>query len=137
MRTPPNRVKMNALTVARLKPASAPYVVWDTKQHGLAIRIRPTGARAWKANAARADPLAAPRRRQRNRAGRCPAACRRGDVGGRKGWRSAADKKAERNRGTFEELAARYLEEHAKRHKKIWRQADRLVRRSLRRYGAS
>ena len=49
MSAPPNKQKINALTVARLKPADKPYVVWDTVQRGLALRVRPTGARAWKA----------------------------------------------------------------------------------------
>ena len=46
-----------------------------------------------------------------------------------KGGDPAADKQG--RVGTFEELAARYLEEHAKRHNKSWRQADALVRRHL------
>jgi integrase len=38
---------------------------------------------------------------------------------------------AERGAGTFAELAARYLNEHAKKKNKSWRQADFLVRRYL------
>ena len=43
----------------------------------------------------------------------------------------AAEKRAERSRGTFEELAGRYVEEWAKRHNKSWRQATALVARHL------
>jgi hypothetical protein len=43
----------------------------------------------------------------------------------------AAEKRAERSKGTFGELAGPYVEEYAKRHNKSWRQADTLVRRHL------
>jgi integrase len=42
----------------------------------------------------------------------------------------AAERRAERGAGTFEELASRYLE-HAKRKNKSWKQADALVRKHL------
>jgi integrase len=41
----------------------------------------------------------------------------------------AAERKAERGSGTFAELAARYVEQHAKKHNKSWKQAEALVRR--------
>ena len=42
-----------------------------------------------------------------------------------------AEKKAERSKGTFEELATRYVEEYSKKENKSWMQADRLVRKHL------
>jgi integrase len=42
-----------------------------------------------------------------------------------------ADRMAERGTGTFGELAARYVEEYAKKKNKSWRQADALVRKHL------
>jgi integrase len=42
----------------------------------------------------------------------------------------AADKKAERGAGTFAELTAKYVEQHAKKHNKSWQQAAYLVERS-------
>jgi integrase len=42
-----------------------------------------------------------------------------------------ADRLALRGRGSFEQVAGRYLEEHAKKKNKSWRQADALVRRYL------
>jgi integrase len=42
-----------------------------------------------------------------------------------------AERQAARNAGTFAELAQNYLEQHAQRHNKSWRQADKLVRRYL------
>jgi integrase len=41
----------------------------------------------------------------------------------------AAEKRAERGAGSFATMANRYLEEHAKRKNKSWRQADALIRR--------
>src|SRR6516165_4309118 len=41
----------------------------------------------------------------------------------------AAEKRAERGAGTFAELAAKYVEQHAKKHNKSWQQADALIRR--------
>ena len=53
-----------------------------------------------------------------------------------RGHDPAAEKRAERSKGTFEELATRYVEEHAKKVNKSWRQGDALVRRhALPRWG--
>jgi integrase len=43
----------------------------------------------------------------------------------------AAERKAERGQGTFEELAIAYVERYAKKKNKSWRQADALVRKNL------
>lgn len=48
-----------------------------------------------------------------------------------KGKDPAAEKKAERGAGTFADLHRRYLEEHAKKRNKSWRQAEALVNRHL------
>ena len=40
-----------------------------------------------------------------------------------------AERRAERGSGTFKGVAARYVEQHTKRHNKSWKQADALVRR--------
>src|SRR5262249_25013507 len=48
-----------------------------------------------------------------------------------KGEDPQADKRARRSAGTFAEIAQNYLEQHAQRHNKSWRQADALVRRYL------
>jgi integrase len=133
MKAPPNKQKMNAFTVARLQPAEAPYVVWDTRQQGLALRVRPTGARSWKVIYSRhgrsrwlhlGDANAIGLADARQLAAEAMLAVARGGD-------PAADKKAERSRGTFEELAARYLVEYAQKRNKSWRQADRLVRKHL------
>jgi integrase len=133
MTAPPNKQKINALTVARLKPAEKPYVVWDTVQRGLALRVRPTGHKAWKAiynrggrtrwlNLGDANAIGLADARQLAAEAMLAVA---------RGADPASDRKAERSRGTFEELAAQYLEQHAKKHNKSWPQAERLVRKHL------
>jgi hypothetical protein len=37
------------LFVRKLKPEKSRFLVWDTKQHGLALAVEPTGVKAWKA----------------------------------------------------------------------------------------
>ena len=52
MTTRPKRAalkrRLTELSVRKLKPKPASYLIWDTLQRGLAIRVQPTGARAWK-----------------------------------------------------------------------------------------
>src|SRR5215471_19338358 len=45
--TPPRKHKLTELYVRNLKPEAAPYLVWDDRQHGLAIRVQPTGGKSW------------------------------------------------------------------------------------------
>jgi integrase len=121
------------LLVKRQRPADAPYLIWDTKQAGLVLRVQPSGHRSW---------YCVYRHHARPRWHRLGNVDAIGLADARmlaaeimlqaaKGLDPAAEKKAERSRGTFEELATRYVEEHAKRHNKSWRQADALVRRHL------
>jgi hypothetical protein len=124
-------LNLTDLYVRKLRPEAAAFVVWDTRQHGLALRVQPTGNRAWKAIYSRhgrprwlhlgnADAIGLADARVLAAAAMLAVA---------RGKDPAAEKKAERGKGTFEELATRYVEEHAKKHNKSWRQADALVRR--------
>jgi NAD(P)-dependent dehydrogenase (short-subunit alcohol dehydrogenase family) len=130
--------KLTELSVRRLKPEPAAYLIWDIHQRGLAVRVQPTGARAWKCIY--------------SRQGR-PRWLHLGDAGGigladartlaaeamlavARGKDPAAEKLAERGAGTFAELADRYVEHYAKRRNKSWEQADKLIRRhALPRWG--
>ena len=112
--------------------------MWDTKQHGLALRVQPSGSRSWYC--------------VYSYHGR-PRWLRLGDAGSiglsdartlaaetmlavARGKDPAAEKRAERGAGTFADLAAQYLDQHAKRHNKSWRQGDKLIRRhALPRWG--
>ena len=132
------KLNLTDLYVRKLRPEAAAFVVWDTRQHGLALRVQPTGNRAWKAIYSRhgrprwlhlgnADAIGLADARVLAAAAMLAVA---------RGKDPAAEKKAERGKGTFEELATRYVEQHAKKHNKSWRQADALVRRhALPRWG--
>jgi integrase len=109
-------------------------VYWDTLQRGLALRVQPSGHLAWKAvytirgrgprwysiGNAGAIPLVDARRLA---AKIMVAVAEGGDPHG--------DRLALRGRGSFEQVAGRYLEEHAKKKNKSWRQADALVTKYL------
>jgi integrase len=128
-----NKRKLSELFIRKLKPRSGAYLVWDEYQRGLAISVQPTGHISWKTiysfhgrprwfhiGDASAIGLADARR-----------------LAGRVMFRVAeghdpcAERRAERSKGTFEELATRYVEQHAKRRNKSWKQADALVRSHL------
>jgi integrase len=119
--------------VSRLRPAARPYLVWDDYQRGLVLQIQPSGYRSYKLiyrfhnrprwyhiGAADAIALADARKLAADLMLRVI-----------KGEDPAAEKRAERGTGTFAELAHRYVEEHAKKRNKSWRQGDALVRRYL------
>jgi hypothetical protein len=129
----PNKRKLSDIFIKKLKPQASTFLVWDTHQRGLAIRIQPTGSKSWKCiypfhgrprwyhiGAVDAIDLADARRL----ASRVMFAVAEGKD-------PAAERKAERGKGTFEELATHYLEEYAKKKNRSWPQADKLVRRHL------
>jgi integrase len=105
--------------------------IWDTLQRGLALRVQPSGAKSWYCVYSRhgrprwlllgkADAIYLADARQLA-AEAMLAVARGGDP--------AAGRKAERGAGTFADLATKYVEQHAKKHNKSWRQADALIRR--------
>jgi integrase len=131
----PNKRKLSDAFVKTVKPDPDRVVVyWDTQQHGLALVVQPTGHRAWKVvytvrrhgprwysiGNAQAIPLADARRL----AGKIM-------VQVAEGGDPHADRKALRGRGSFEQVARRYVAEHASKRNKSWRQADRLVTKYL------
>ena len=128
-----NRRKLTDLFMQSRKTKDRVEMIWDTRQPGLALSVRATGKRAWKIvyrfhgrpvwlhlGDARAIGLADARRL----AGRVML-----DVA--EGKDPAAERRMERAAGTFADLAAQYVELHAKRHNKSWRQAEHLVARHL------
>jgi hypothetical protein len=44
----PSKRRLTELFVKKLKPKPDAYLVWDTLQRGLAIRVQPSGGKAWK-----------------------------------------------------------------------------------------
>jgi integrase len=129
----PKKHKLSDIFLNKLKPQARTFAVWDTHQRGLAVVVQPTGHKAWKCvypfhgrprwyhiGAVAAIDLADARKL---------AGCVMFKVA--EGNDPAAERKAERSKGTFEELATRYVEEYAKRKNRSWQQADALVRRHL------
>ncbi|MBR1155637.1 integrase family protein [Bradyrhizobium sp. JYMT SZCCT0428] len=131
-RIAPNKQKLTEFLVKNLQPQERAYLVWDTLQRGLAVRVEPTGHRAWKAiykfggrprwyniGSTAAVGLADARRL----AGRVMYAVAEGAD-------PQAERRVARSSGTFEDLAKRYAA-YAESRNKSWRQADALVRRHL------
>ena len=130
--------RLTELYVRKLKPKAQPFLVWDTLQRGLAIRVQPTGARAWKCIYSHHG---RPRWLHLGDAGAIGLADARtlaaeAMLAVARGKDPAAEKRAERGAGTFAELAERYVEHYAKRRNKSWAQADKLIHRhALPRWG--
>src|SRR5262245_61780605 len=129
----PNRRRLTDAFVKTVKgDPQRVVVIWDTQQRGLALAIQPSGHRAWKfvcslrgrgqswyhLGNARARSFAAARKR----AGKIMYQVAEGKD-------PHADRLALRGAGSFEQVAQRYVEEHARKRNKSWRQADALVRR--------
>src|SRR5262249_43913317 len=131
---PAQRRKITELFVRKAKPG----LTWDTHQRGLALRVQPGGARAWVVVYSRhgrsrwltlgkADAIGLSDARMLAAKAMLAVA---------EGKDPAAEKKAERGAGTFAELAAKYVEQYAKRHNKSWRASETLIQRYvLPRYG--
>jgi integrase len=128
-----NKHKLSEKFLDKLKPKSKRFLVWDTYQRGLAVRVQPSGEMSYKC----IYPFHG-RPRWYHIGG--VAAIELGDarkLAGRvmfqvaEGKDPAAERKAERGKGTFEELHTRYVEEFAKKKNKSWKQPDALVRRYL------
>jgi integrase len=132
-RAVPNKRKLTTLTVSKLQSAARPYLVWDTHQRGLVLQIQPSGYRSYKLiyrfhnrprwyHIGAADAIALADARKL-------AAELMLEV--IRGKDPAAERRAERGAGTFAELAERYLEQHARKRNKSWKQADALIRRHV------
>jgi integrase len=129
----PRRVKLTELAVLKAQPQAAAYVIWDTLQRGLALRVQPTGRKSWYCVYSRRNRVRWLHLGDANAIGLADARilAAKAALAVAMGGDPAADKKAERGAGTFAELHTRYLEEHAKRHNKSWKQADALIRRHV------
>ena len=47
-RAAPNKRKLTIIFLQKLKPQARAFMVWDLHQRGLALRVEPTGYKAWK-----------------------------------------------------------------------------------------
>jgi integrase len=132
-KNPPNRCRLYDRLIKTVKPEAKRKLYWDTIQPGLVLSVEATGHKSFKliytfngrarwftiGNASKVGLKEA----------RDIARKRMGDV--YNGVDVQAERQATRNAGTFEQLAYRYVEDHAKRRNKSWRQADFLVRTYL------
>ncbi len=123
--------RLTELGVRKARPEGSAYLIWDTHQRGLALRVQPSGSKSWVTvysrhgrprwlHLGKADAIAL---------GDARALAAEAMLAVAKGSDPAAEKKAERGAGTFADLASKYVEQYAKRHNKSWKQADALVRR--------
>jgi integrase len=132
-RRPPRKARLTERLLSTLKPEAVAYPVWDQTLPGFAIRVQPTGSKAWYAVYSRRG---TPRWLHLGNAGHVDLATARKSAAEMllqvaTGKDPAAERQAQRSSGTFGELAEQYVERHAKRKNKSWQHADRLVRRYL------
>ena len=132
-RATPNKRRLNQTSVERIKPdADSTFLIWDTQQHGLALQVRPSGGKTYKViyshrgrprwyhlGNARAIKLTDARKL----AGRIMVQVAEGKD-------PQAERVAQRDKGSFEDLAKRYVE-YAKTKNKSWMQPQTLVERFL------
>src|SRR5262249_51603047 len=129
--SPARKRKLTELFVKRVRAEPRAFVVWDTHQHGLALKVQPTGARAYKTvyryhNRPRWFHLGNARAISLGDARKLAA---RVMLQAAEDADPVAVRKAERGAGTFAELHSRYIDEFAKRRNKSWKQADALMSR--------
>jgi integrase len=129
----PDKRKLSEVYLQRVKPKDHAFCTWDTDKPGLAMLVQPSGTKSFKfvyrlrgrpcwyhiGNAATIG-LADARKLVIELAYRVS-----------KGEDIIATRKAERDAGSFAELAARYVEEYAKKNNKSYKQAEALVQRHL------
>src|SRR5215510_10249437 len=131
----PNRRRLSEAFAKTVRGDSTRVVVyWDTLQRGLALAVQPSGHRAYKCvytirgRGARWYHLGNAREISLADARKLASKAMYQVAEGKD---PHADRLALRGRGSFEQAARRYLEEHAKKRNKSWRQADALVRKYL------
>src|SRR6516162_4548614 len=124
----PRKRQLTELAVRKVRPAAEAYLLWDTKQRGMALRVQPTGGKAWTVIYSRQGRPRWLTLGNADAIGLADARLLAGKamVAVAEGKDPAAEKKAERGAGTFAELHEKYLEQHAKKHNKSWRQAEAL-----------
>jgi len=129
----PNKQKLTSLTVTKLRPAAKPYLVWDSYQRGLALAVQPSGYRRYKL-------IYRPRNRPRwltigaaDAIGLADAREMAAELTleAIRGKDPRAEKRAERGASTFALLHERYLEQHAKKRNRSWRQTAALIQRNV------
>lgn len=130
---PIHKLRLTELTVRKAKPQAKAFQIWDSLQRGLGLRVQPTGAKSWVTVYSHHGRSRWLTHGSADAIGLADARLMAAEavLAVAKGKDPATEKRAERNRGTFAELADQYVEQYAKRHNKSWRQASALVQRHL------
>jgi integrase len=128
-----NKRMLNERLLRTTKPGERTILIWDADTRGLVLEVRPSGRKSWRfiyslrgrsrwysIGDADARPLSDARK---------VARLLRTQVDD--GNDPQAERKAQRNQGTFGEVSTRYVQEHSSKHNKSWKQADNLVSRYL------
>jgi integrase len=125
--------QLTELGIRKARPEARPYLIWDQRQHGLALRVHPSGNRVWVTVYSRHGRPRWLTLGSANAIGLADARTLAGEamLAVARGKDPAAEKQAERGAGTFADLHQRYLDGYAKRRNKSWRQADTLIRRHV------
>jgi hypothetical protein len=123
--------RLTELSARRARPQAQPFLLWDAKQSHLALRVRPSGSRTWVTIYSRHGRPRWLTLANANAIGLADARTMAAEamLAVAKGKDPAAEKKADRDVGTFADLHRRYLEGHAKKRNKSWRQGETLVSR--------
>ena len=119
---PTRRAKLTSVWVRTMAAEPKQYLVWDMDTRGLVLAVQPSGSRSFKFvfsyrgrlrwfTIGDADAHALSDARRKARAIRVQVD---------NGIDPQADKAAQRSTGTFEELAQRYVDEHARKKNKSW-----------------
>ena len=128
----PNKHRLNDRFIGDLQPKEKPFLIWDTIQRGLVVQVQPSGTRSFKVIYTRrgvsrwyylasANAIDVAQARTLANAVMYEVA---------QGKDPAAERKASRSTGTFEDVAARYAK-HAAKKNKSWHKTGKLLTRYL------
>lgn len=131
-RAAPRKHRFNPTYIRRLPKRAKAYLVWDTRQQGLVIRVLPSGYKTWlciyRFNGRPVwYPIAAAAAISLDQA---RVEANRIMYRVTQGHDPAAERRAQRGAGTFDDLATRYRA-YAERKNKSWKQSDALIKRYL------
>jgi integrase len=127
-----NKRKLTPLDGTRLRPKARPYLIWDSLERGLALQVQPSGYRSFKfiysfrgrsrwVTLGPADTISLSAAREQALKLRLAV---------HQGLDPASTSSSRTSTGTlFSSLATRYVEEHAKKKNKSWKQASTLITR--------
>jgi integrase len=130
MRKSNNRLNLTPRTLRRIKPTTKRQIFWDTTAN-LALTVEPSGTSSWyfvysrhghprwyRIGPVHAIGTDAARKRARQLIGQVAS-----------GHDPQAEKQATINADTFAHVAQRYVDEHASKHNKSYKQAQKLIAR--------